>query len=163
VRFVAKSSPEPALATHYADAVDAENRIVVLSQPPGQRCAVMGGLIAKRLSVRNAAGVIVGGRIRDVAELESIGLGVWTMGRSTVATGAEAKAVEVGGEVEVQGVKVKQGDVVFADGEGVVVVPKEKVADVCERVGKRVEADRKVMEAVAAGMEMGEAVRLFRK
>jgi regulator of RNase E activity RraA len=48
--------------------------IVVLSQPKGQKNAVLGGIMAMRMKKLAALGVVVHGRIRDVQELKEIGL-----------------------------------------------------------------------------------------
>jgi regulator of RNase E activity RraA len=60
---------------HYVDLTKSET-IVVISQPKGQICAVLGGIMALRMKVLNAKGVVVHGRVRDVEELASTGLPV---------------------------------------------------------------------------------------
>lgn len=50
--------------------------MVVISQPRGQICAVLGGIMALRMSVVGAEGVIAWGRVRDVEELRETGLPV---------------------------------------------------------------------------------------
>jgi regulator of RNase E activity RraA len=60
---------------HYVDLTEPET-IVVISQPKGQICAVLGGIMALRMKVLNAKGVVVHGRVRDVEELASAGLPV---------------------------------------------------------------------------------------
>ncbi len=60
---------------HWVDLTE-PNTIVVITQPEGQKCAVLGGIMALRMKVLNAQGVIVSGRVRDVVELGSTGLPV---------------------------------------------------------------------------------------
>ena len=50
--------------------------IVITQQPEGQQCAVLGGIMALRMRMRGAVGVVVLGRVRDLVELESTGLPV---------------------------------------------------------------------------------------
>lgn len=69
---VHKNIPE---GKHYVDLTRA-NTIVVMYQPNNHKCAVLGGIMALRMKVLNAKGVVVSGRVRDVAELESTGLPV---------------------------------------------------------------------------------------
>lgn len=64
--------------------------------------------MALRMKVRGVLGVVVDGRVRDRAELKASGLGIWARGGSTVGSGAEAKAGEMGGEVCVSGVIVRE-------------------------------------------------------
>lgn len=60
---------------HWVDLTEPET-IVVMTQPEDQKCAILGGIMALRMKVLNAQGVIVSGRVRDVIELSSIGLPV---------------------------------------------------------------------------------------
>lgn len=60
---------------HWVDLTQPET-IVVLQQPKGQICAVLGGIMALRMKVLNAQGVVVSGRVRDVDELAATGLPV---------------------------------------------------------------------------------------
>jgi regulator of RNase E activity RraA len=53
---------------HWVDLTEPET-IVVMAQPEGQKCAVLGGIMALRMKVLNAKGVVVNGRVRDVVEL----------------------------------------------------------------------------------------------
>lgn len=60
---------------HWVDLTEPES-IVLVSQPQGQICAALGGIMALRMKMRNAAGVVVHGRVRDVEELRETGLPV---------------------------------------------------------------------------------------
>jgi len=60
---------------HWVDLTQPET-IVVMRQQPGQRCAILGGIMALRIKVLNARGVVVNGRVRDLAELRVTGLPV---------------------------------------------------------------------------------------
>ena len=115
VLFISKSSSSPNTAnipstSHYADLTPSTSSIVVISQPAGQRNAVLGGLVAARIKKLGAAGVVVDGRIRDLQEIRVglEGFPVFSKGTSTVGAGAESKAVQVGGEIEIEGCKVRQ-------------------------------------------------------
>lgn len=61
--------------THWVDWAK-PGTIVMIDQPAEQKCAVLGGIMATRISVLGAKGVIVNGRVRDLAELRASGLQV---------------------------------------------------------------------------------------
>lgn len=61
--------------THWVDGTESDT-IVLVDQPEGQKCAVIGGIMASRMKVRGVKAVLVNGRIRDLAELRSCGLPV---------------------------------------------------------------------------------------
>lgn len=119
--------------------------------------------MAARLQKRGIVGAVVDGRVRDVRELEKMGMPIWSKGLSCVGAGAESVAVAVGGEVEVQGVVVKDGDVVVADEEGVVVVPRERVEEVVEVMEDAGPREEEVRKAVERGEELGPAIKLYRQ
>lgn len=56
--------------SHWVDLTE-PGSVVVIEQPEGQSCAAVGGIMAQRMKVRGAAGCVVGGRVRDLAELRS--------------------------------------------------------------------------------------------
>lgn len=60
---------------HWADlTVTQPGTFIVISQPEGQKNAVLGGIMALRMKKLLAQGVVVHGRIRDIAELKESGL-----------------------------------------------------------------------------------------
>lgn len=61
--------------THWVDLTQPET-ILVMSQPNGQICAVLGGIMALRMKVLDVKGVVVSGRVRDQLELASTNLPV---------------------------------------------------------------------------------------
>ena len=60
---------------HWADQTQ-PGTIVVLKQPEGQKNAICGGIMAVRMKVLQAKGIIVVGRARDIEELKGTGLPV---------------------------------------------------------------------------------------
>ena len=49
---------------------------MVMKQPEGQKCAIIGGIMALRMKVLGARGVVANGRVRDLVELRETGLPV---------------------------------------------------------------------------------------
>ncbi|RDL39463.1 uncharacterized protein BP5553_03803 [Venustampulla echinocandica] len=147
---------------HYVDLTEPET-IVVLSQPDGQRCAVLGGIMALRMKVLNAKGIVVNGRVRDMTELQSTGLPIWAKATSVVGAGAEAKPHALQVSLDIDGTIVKPGDLVFSDPtNGVVVIPKEKVSNVLDILPALLEADDRVKEDVESGVTVHEAFKKHR-
>lgn len=112
--------------------------------------AVVGELFAAEATRRGLAGLVVDGFCRDTARLGQIDLPVYARGATpragttNVARG-EVEAIAVGGVV------VETGDLVFGDGDGVVVVPAARLADllpVAEEIQRREAA---ILETVARG------------
>ncbi|KAJ0424503.1 hypothetical protein BJY00DRAFT_299244 [Aspergillus carlsbadensis] len=175
IKFIPKDSPTPTPdqdqtpssttfppGTHWVDNT-VPNTVVVIEQPAGQHCAVVGGIMALRMKYLGIRGVVVNGRIRDLSEIQGCSLPVWARGTSTVGTGAEAKAGLKEVRVEVGGVGVEPGDIIFCDPlEGVVAIPRELLDQVLEIMPKLVDMDDKVKAAVEKGSSAFDAFQQFR-
>ncbi|KAJ9215290.1 hypothetical protein DTO166G4_3175 [Paecilomyces variotii] len=137
--------------------------IAVLEQPAGQTCAVLGGIMASRMKYLGVRGVVVNGRVRDLAELKSSGLSVYARATSTVGTGAAAKPGARDVPVSFGGVTVSPGDIIFCDPlEGVVAIPRDLLDGVLELMPKLVAQDDKVKEDVVNGSGVAEAFKKHR-
>ena len=96
-------------------------------------------------------------------ELKDIGLPVFALGTSTVGQGLSSKCQALNVPITISDVTVSPGDIVVADPEnGVVVIPRGRLAEVLDLLPKSAAADERVMEAVKGGMAVSEAFATFR-
>jgi regulator of RNase E activity RraA len=102
----------------------APNSVYVMVVEDGSDIAGMGGLMGTAMSARNLAGAVIDGGVRDTAYLQKIGFPVYALGivPSTSITHYRFAGANI--PVVCDGVPVAPGDVVAADSDGVVVVPK---------------------------------------
>ncbi|KAF4595820.1 Demethylmenaquinone methyltransferase [Ophiocordyceps camponoti-floridani] len=168
VLFVAKGhapeDPAPNLPDqlHWSDATEPDS-FVVIKQPGGQTNAVCGGIMALRMKMCRAKGIVVAGRVRDVTELRSTGLPILAYGTSTVGAGGASVVWARQVPLDINGVTVKPGDVAFHDPDnGFVVIPRDKLQQVLDLMPKLVAADDKVKEHVVRGGTVHEAFKLHR-
>ncbi|OCK80298.1 RraA-like protein [Lepidopterella palustris CBS 459.81] len=159
------SLPEPNIktGTPYAD-LTTPDTVVLLSQPAGQKCAVVGGIMAARMKVLGAKGIVVDGRVRDLVSLGALGMPIWSRATSTVGSGAESRPWAHNVPITIGGVRVEPGDIIILDPaeNGVVSIPKSKLDAVLRLLPRMVAADEKVMEDVEKGVEVAEAFRRHR-
>jgi 4-hydroxy-4-methyl-2-oxoglutarate aldolase len=127
------------LGTAAIEAAESGDVIVVAA---GGRvdAAGWGGVLSLAATIRGVSGVIVDGACRDVDESATLGLPVYAL--AAVPATARGRQAEVGWNtpVQVAGVTVAPGDLVVADGSGVVFVPAGRAADViaaAERIAAR--------------------------
>ncbi|KAF7558546.1 hypothetical protein G7046_g5604 [Stylonectria norvegica] len=147
---------------HWADLTQ-PGTIVLLKQPDGQKNAICGGIMAIRMKVCQAKGIIVAGRARDIGELKSTALPIWARGLSTVGAGASSAPWATQVPIDVDGTLVCPGDLAVSDPvNGVVVIPQNKVEAVLELLPKLTAADDKVKEDVLKGVTVHEAFQKHR-
>ncbi|KAF1829526.1 DlpA domain-containing protein [Decorospora gaudefroyi] len=147
----------------YADYTES-GTIVVISQPAGQSCAVVGGIMAARMQHLGAEGIVVDGRVRDVVALNQSKLPIWSKATSIIGAGAETKFHARNVPVRIGETVVEAGDIIMIDPfeNGVVAVPQAKVEALLELLPKLVQADEKVMTDVQQGVSVEEAFRRHR-
>jgi regulator of RNase E activity RraA len=108
----------------------APDSVYVMVVENGENIAGMGGLMGTAMHARDYAGAVIDGGARDVAYLQKIGFPVYSTG---IVPSTSIGHYKFGGsniEVKCDGVPVRPGDIVTADADGVVVVPRERAADV---------------------------------
>jgi 4-hydroxy-4-methyl-2-oxoglutarate aldolase len=99
-------------------------------QPPW--AAHFGELSANSCQVSGLRGAIVDGGLRDCALVTDTGFPVWYRYRTPIDVVGRYRITAVGEPVEIEGVRVAPGDYLVADLDGVVVVPRERLAEIVE-------------------------------
>jgi regulator of RNase E activity RraA len=116
---------------------------VVVVEAGDDEMAVAGGNVCAIAQRNGVAGLVVDGVIRDVVESRDRRFPLFARGVSPIP----AKRVGEGGlnvQIRCGGVVVDPGDVVVADEEGIVVIPRARAEDVLAKAQARVAADAKL-------------------
>ncbi len=98
-----------------------DGRVLVVDGGGSLRCALLGDLIGQALLDQGWAGVVIAGCVRDTEALSRMHLGVKALAPHPRRSNKRGEG-EVGVAIEIAGVRVSPGDVVYADVDGVVVV-----------------------------------------
>lgn len=99
-------------------------RVLVVDAGGSRRCAVLGDMIAQEAMKNGWAGIIVYGCVRDRAALGGMAIGVKALGttpRKSVRRGEGQRDIDI----SICGATVRPGDWIFADEDGIVVMPAE--------------------------------------
>jgi regulator of RNase E activity RraA len=127
-----EGNQDPAALSGMLAAMDegAQNSVWVMVVEDGADIAGMGGLMGTTMSARGYAGAVIDGGVRDVGHLRKIGFPVYATG---IVPSTSVRHYRFGGAnlpLVCDGVEVRPGDIVAADGDGVVIVPRAKAGDV---------------------------------
>lgn len=125
------------------------------------RYALWGGLMSTRAIRCGAAGVVLDGYHRDTAEIERLNFPVASFGSYAQDQGCRGKVVDWRLPIELGGVRVRGGDVIYGDRDGVLVIPTEAVDEAFCGALEKAEGENKVLEALQAGMPAAEAFHRF--
>lgn len=116
--------------------------------------AAWGELTSTGAVARGVAAVVIDGSVRDVDAIEELGFPVWaTAVRPFGATKTSDGAANT--PISCAGVLVRAGDVVVADGDGVVVVPYELVEDTVRAAEERSAREDRIRAAAIDGVMPG--------
>jgi regulator of RNase E activity RraA len=166
----ATDTSEPKLKEHFVDTVP-PGSVIVISAPYGAKNAVWGGLMTAGAQARQAIGVVVSGRCRDISEHRAANFPVFARSHSTLGQSSFTRpsAVNVplaivtpgtesnGGGVDRYSsyvfppVYIRSGDWMVADEDGVVCIPRELQERVAELAEKGREIDARCQEDIKAG------------
>jgi 4-hydroxy-4-methyl-2-oxoglutarate aldolase len=118
----------------------------------GSRAAAWGELFSCAAIGRGAVGVIVDGCVRDARQIQELGFAVFAADTSPLDTRARARVASHGASITFAGVTVRRGDLVVADGDGVIFIPADLIDPVAALVSKKRPLERGAREDLVAGM-----------
>jgi 4-hydroxy-4-methyl-2-oxoglutarate aldolase len=136
---------------------------VIICQPQDHRLAIMGELSAETLHLRGVRGYIVDGGCRDNAFIQKLGFPVFARFQTPRDIAGAWKLESFGQTIEIDGVRIRTGDYVLADIDGIVVVPQERAAAVIDEVEKVMNTENLVRKAILSGVSPKEAYLKFGK
>jgi regulator of RNase E activity RraA len=125
------------------------------------RYACWGELMSTRAIRCGAAGAVIHGYSRDTRGILALGFPTFSFGRYAQDQGPRGKVVDFRVPVEVEGVRIVPGDIVFADLDGVCVVPREAAPDIFTAAFEKVHKENTVRQALENGMTAAGAFHKF--
>jgi 4-hydroxy-4-methyl-2-oxoglutarate aldolase len=117
---------------------------------------IMGELSATAMRSRGARGCLVDGYTRDARKIVRMRFPVFAKGVSPIDTTDRAAVVDIDCPVVFAGRRVAPGQIVFADLDGIVFIPKEVEKEAIREAVRRVRSESKVREALGAGKKVRE-------
>jgi regulator of RNase E activity RraA len=158
-----EGNSDPAALNGMLEAIDqgSTDSVYVMVVEDGEDIAGMGGLMGTAMAARGYAGAVINGGVRDVAYLRKIRFPVYATG--IVPSTSVHHYRFAGSQIPLtcDGVKVNAGDIVAADSDGVVVVPRARAQEVLA-IAQQMDFKEHSMYAVIEEMKsIMEAVKKF--
>lgn len=125
------------------------------------RIAPWGGLLSTAANYRGSAGAVMDGFVRDIREIRAIGFPVFHGGIAPVDCKGRGKIVALDVGIQCAGVKVRSGDLVFGDVDGVVVVPREIEDEALRCASDRLKGERNTLAELAAGESLASVFKKY--
>lgn len=145
--------PGDNMMVHAAVEVVEPGDVLVIAVSEPTNAGMFGELLATSLVAHGCLGLVSDASVRDVRELREMGFPVWS--RAIHAQGTvKQTAGSVNVPVVIGGQEIDPGDLVLADDDGVVVVGRERAAEVLAAAKERLEREAEVRERLRNG-ELG--------
>lgn len=126
-----------------------------------KRCAYWGELLTATARVRGAVGAVVNGWHRDTPQVLSQNWPVFSTGCYAQDSSVRTQVVDFRCTIEIGQVTIHDGDLIFGDIDGVLVIPKEVAEEVLIKALEKAAGEKKVRKAIEEGMSATEAFRTF--
>ncbi|MDZ4689462.1 MAG: RraA family protein [Planctomycetaceae bacterium] len=131
--------------------------VLIAAAGGSMRSGIWGELLTTAARNTGCVGAIVDGGIRDVGKIRAMDFPVFARGVSIYDSLHRQRVVDVDVPVELDGVTFAPGDLVFADADGVVVVPQAVEHEAIRRAWEKVHAENEVRDAIRNGLKAQEA------
>ncbi|MBB5338814.1 RraA family protein [Tunturiibacter gelidoferens] len=163
VKLTKQENHDPAALTGMLQAIDSGSAgsVYVMQVEDGADIAGMGGLMGTAMFARGFAGAVVDGGVRDLPQLKRIGFPVYSTGPVPSTSVSHYRFGGVNVPILCDGVAVAANDIVVADQDGVVVVPREHAADILVLAQKLDNSEHSMYPFIEKFHSITEAVRQF--
>ena len=160
--FTVKTAPGDNASLHESlDLIQAGYVLVVDGDEFLER-ALWGAIMSKAAQVRGVAGIVMTGAVRDVDEIRELGFPAFSYGRSP-ATPYNKIRGRIGEPIRCAGVDVSPGDIVYADEDGVMVIPQHQNLAVVAKAHHREKLEHQILEGLDRGEPLSSLLSILRQ
>jgi 4-hydroxy-4-methyl-2-oxoglutarate aldolase len=125
------------------------------------RYALWGELMSTRARCLSAAGAVLNGFVRDAAGIEALGFPTFCRGLFAQDQRPRGKVIDFRTVIEIEGVRIAPGDLIFGDREGVLVIPAEVEVEAIEAALAKAATENRVATAIRGGLSARQAFETF--
>lgn len=127
--------------------------VLVAAAAGSVHSGIWGELLSTAARNSGCVGAIVDGAVRDVTKMKQMGFPVFARGACVYDSQDRQRVVDVDVPVEIAGVRFCSGDLVIADRDGIVVVPRAVEQEAIRAAWEKVHAENITRDAIRDGMK----------
>jgi 4-hydroxy-4-methyl-2-oxoglutarate aldolase len=150
--FPVATAPGNNLWVHRALAAAAPGDVLVVSTAGHHDAGYWGDIMTVAALARKVAGLVIDGCVRDSEAIEKLQFSVFARGLSIRGTNKDTAAPgSLRETITLVDARVEPGDLVVGDADGVVAIPKARVAEVLEKARERERREAEVVDRLRKG------------
>jgi 4-hydroxy-4-methyl-2-oxoglutarate aldolase len=157
--FTIDSAPGDNLTIHYGASLARRGDVLVVDAKEFVGAGPWGDVLSHYAMNKGIAGLVIDGAVRDSRAIMEMGFPVFCRGVCIVGTD-KVNLGRVDEPIVCGGIRVRPGDVVVGDADGVAVVPQELVCDAYEASTKREQAESDIRSAIGRGASLIDLINL---
>ena len=135
--------------------------VLIAAAGGSMRSGVWGELLSTAARRSGCVGTIVDGAVRDIEKMTRMRFPVFARGTCLYDSLNRQRVIDINIPVEIDGVVFCSGDLVFADTDGVVVVPQALEEDAIQRAWEKAHSENIVRDSIRKGMKAGDAFEKY--
>tara|TARA_B100001971_G_C18231096_1_gene563955 strand:- start:741 stop:1412 length:672 start_codon:yes stop_codon:yes gene_type:complete len=142
-----------------------KDQVVIVETDNCVECATWGELMSHAVKSRGATGVVTDGAVRDVPEILKINPPFPVWGKDYIPRDSKGRIKVSEWEditINCGGVTVNPEDIVFADLDGIVIIPKDMINEVLSEAEERFSKEGKFREEIRNGMSVSKAAAKYK-
>jgi len=138
-----------------------EDSVVLVAADADIDAALGGGLMSTRAKARGSRGAVVNGGVRDIEQITRLGFPVFGEYRCVKDIRRRGFMAEFGIEINIGGVRVKPREIIFADANGVVVIPSQYEDQIFFELHKSLGGEKQTESGLLSGKSAQELFEEF--
>ncbi|HEV7371682.1 RraA family protein [Arenibaculum sp.] len=136
------------------------NEVYIASGGPIQ-AARLGDMLTLRARELGAAGVVIDAHVRDANAILALGIPAFAHGTYAYGLQRRHNVVDYRCSIRIGEVRIRPGDLIFGDGDGVCVIPREAEEEIVSRAIEKNRLERKVRAAIEDGQSVVDAFKKY--
>ena len=133
--------------------------VYVMKLEEGEDIAGIGGLMATAMKVRGLAGAVIDAAVRDLPQIRKIQFPVYSTGVAPSTSVNHYRFAGANIPIQCAGTTVRPNDIIVADEDGVVVVPREHAAEILKRAQDLDDTEHRTLPLIEKLRSITEAVK----